>query len=168
MMNTFKKLYRDFFGLREAVVPGQVTTDDAKQAEEFAKKGMNVKLTKPGQIVPTTTGMKTEEANLELDEAQLINKITDYRGGVEYVLRDPSTAKQVSAEIRQWSEKKGFVVLKQKISNNGKVGYFYFKLGQDPASESQKIQGYVAQMPEIKHFRFNVREQRQKPKRTEI
>ena len=168
MMNTFKKLYRDFFGLREAVVPGQVTTDDAKQAEEFAKKGMNVKLTKPGQIAPTTTGMKTEEANLELDEAQLINKITDYRGGVEYVLRDPSTAKQVSAEIRQWSEKKGFVVLKQKISNNGKVGYFYFKLGQDPASESQKIQGYVAQMPEIKHFRFNVREQRQKPKRTEI
>jgi len=168
MMNTFKKLYRDFFGLREAVVPGQVTTDDAKQAEDFARKGMNVKLTKPGQIAPTTTGMKTEEANLELDEAQLINKITDYRGGVEYVLRDPSTAKQVSSEIRQWSEKKGFVVLKQKISNNGKVGYFYFKLGQDPASESQKIQGYVAQMPEIKHFRFNVREQRQKPKRTEI
>jgi len=167
-MNTFKKLYRDFFGLREAVVPGQVTTDDAKQAEDFARKGMNVKLTKPGQIAPTTTGMKTEEANLELDEAQLINKITDYRGGVEYVLRDPSTAKQVSSEIRQWSEKKGFVVLKQKISNNGKVGYFYFKLGQDPASESQKIQGYVAQMPEIKHFRFNVREQRQKPKRTEI
>ena len=160
MMNTFKKLYRDFFGLREAVVPGQVTTDDAKQAEEFAKKGMNVKLTKPGQIAPTTTGMKTEEANLELDEAQLINKITDYRGGVEYVLRDPSTAKQVSAEIRQWSEGKGFVVLKQKISGNGVVGYFYFKLGQDPASESQKIQGYIAQMPEIKHFRFNVRKKK--------
>ena len=158
-MNTFKKLYRDFFGLREAVVPGQVTTDDAKKAEEFAKKGMNVKLTKPG-IVPATTGIKTEEANSELDEARLINKITDYRGGVEYVLRDPSTAKQVSTEIRQWSEGKGFVVLKQKISGNGVVGYFYFKLGQDPASESQKIQGYIAQMPEIKHFRFNVRKKK--------
>ena len=164
MMNTFKKLYRDFFGLREAVV-GSIETDDAKQAEEFAKKGMNVKLTKPG-AKPTNPMIKTEEA--ELDEAQLINKITDYRGGVEYVVRDPSTAKQVSAEIRQWSEKKGFVVLKQKISGNGTVGYFYFKLGQDPASESQKIQGYIAQMPEIKHFRFNVRSQKQKPKRTEI
>ena len=165
MMNTFKKLYRDFFGLREAVV-GSIETDDAKQAEEFAKKGMNVKLTKPGSK-PTNPMIKTEEANAELDEAQLINKITDYRGGVEYVLRDPSTAKQVSAEIRQWSEKKGFVVLKQKISGNGMVGYFYFKLGQDPASESQKIQGYIAQMPEIKHFRFNVR-RRNKPVKQKI
>jgi len=172
MMNTFKKLYRDFFGLREAVVTGQITTADPKQAEEFAKKGMNVKITKPGVTTPVTTGIKTEEANTELDEAQLINKITDYRGGVEYVVRDPSTAKQVSAEIRQWSEKKGFVVLKQKISGNGMVGYFYFKLGQDPASESQKIQGYIAQMPEIKHFRFNVRGQKKvvnkDPRRTEI
>jgi len=169
-MNTFKKLYRDFFGLREAVV-GSIETDDAKKAEEFAKKGMNVRLTKPGVKPVSMTAIKTEEANTELDEAQLINKITDYRGGVEYVVRDPSTAKQVSAEIRQWSEKKGFVVIKQKISRNGSVGYFYFKLGQDPASESQKIQGYIAQMPEIKHFRFNVRGQKKsidKPRQTEI
>ena len=165
MMSTFKKLYRDFFGLREAV--GQVETDDAKQAEEFAKKGMNVKLTKPG-IKTVSPGLKTEDANAELDEAQLINKITDYRGGVEYVLRNPAEAKQVSIEIRQWAEKKGFVVIKQKISNNGKVGYFYFKLGQDPALESQKIQGYIAQKPEVKHFRFNVRRQKPQPPQTEI
>ena len=164
MMNTFKKLYRDFFGLREAVV-GSIETDDAKQAEEFAKKGMNVKLTKPG-TKPVNPMIKTEEA--ELDEAQLINKITDYRGGVEYVLRNPAEAKQVSIEIRQWAEKKGFVVVKQKISNNGKVGYFYFKLGQDPALESQKIQGYIAQKPEVKHFRFNVRNQKPQSPKTEI
>jgi hypothetical protein len=168
MMDTFKKLYRDFFGLREVATPGQITTDDAKKAEEFAKKGMNVKLTKPGAPAPITTGIKTEEANAELDEAQLINKITDYRGGVEYVLRNPAEAKQVSIEIRQWAEKKGFVVIKQKISNNGKVGYFYFKLGQDPALESQKIQGYIAQKPEVKHFRFNVRGQKPQPSKTEI
>lgn len=165
-MNTFKKLYRDFFGLREAVV-GSIETDDAKQAEEFVKKGMNVKLTKPG-AKPINPMIKTEEANAELDEAQLINKITDYRGGVEYVLRNPAEAKQVSAEIKQWAEKKGFVVIKQKISNNGRVGYFYFKLGQDPALESQKIQGYIAQKPEVKHFRFNVRNRKTQSPKTEI
>ena len=148
MMNTFKKLYRDFFGLREAKVTVNTKNPDAiKAAQDMADNN-------------PTTELHFEEANAELDEAQLINKITDYRGGVEYVVRDPSTAKQVSAEIRQWSEKKGFVVVKQKISGNGMVGYFYFKLGQDPASESQKIQGYIAQMPEIKHFRFNVRGQK--------
>ena len=165
-MNTFKKLYRDYFGLREAVV-GSIETSDAKQAEDFAKKGMNVKLTKPG-IKPVNPVLKTEDAHTELEEAQLINKITDYRGGVEYVLRNPAEAKQVSIEIRQWAEKKGFVVIKQKVSNNGKVGYFYFKLGQDPALESQKIQGYIAQKPEVKHFRFNVRGQKPQPPQTEI
>ena len=154
-MNTFKKLYRDFFGLSEAKVTVDTKNPAAiKAAQEMAKNDPE-------------TELHFEEANAELDEAQLINKITDYRGGVEYVLRDPSTAKQVSAEIRQWSEKKGFVVLKQKISGNGMVGYFYFKLGQDPASESQKIQGYIAQMPEIKHFRFNVR-RRKKPAKQKI
>ena len=93
----------------------------------------------------------------ELDEAQLINHITDYQGGVEYVLQNPAEAKQVSEEIRSWAEKKGFVVLKRTISNNGKIGYFYFKLGQDTALESQRIQGYIAQKQEIKHFRFNVK-----------
>jgi hypothetical protein len=92
-----------------------------------------------------------------VDEAQLVNNITDYRGGVEYVLRDPAEAEAVANEIRQWTQKKGFTIVKQDISASGKVGYFYFRLGEDPALESQKIQGYIAQKPEIKHFRFNVR-----------
>jgi hypothetical protein len=100
----------------------------------------------------------------DMDEARLVNNITDYRGGVEYVLRNPEEAESVAAEIQQWAEKKGFTVVTKKISQSGKVGYFYFRLGQDPALESQKIQGYVAQKPEIKHFRFNVRgEQTPKP-----
>jgi 3-dehydroquinate dehydratase len=155
-MNTFKKLYRDFFGLREAKITVDTKNPNAiKAAQDIANDD-------------PTTELHFEEANAELDEAQLINKITDYRGGVEYVLRNPAEAKQVSIEIRQWAEKKGFVVIKQKISNNGKVGYFYFKLGQDPALESQKIQGYVAQKPEVKHFRFNVRGQKPQSPQTEI
>ena len=155
-MNTFKKLYRDFFGLREAKITVDTKNPNAiKAAQDMANDD-------------PTTELHFEEANAELDEAQLINKITDYRGGVEYVLRNPAEAKQVSIEIRQWAEKKGFVVIKQKISNNGKVGYFYFKLGQDPALESQKIQGYIAQKPEVKHFRFNVRGQKPQSPQTEI
>jgi hypothetical protein len=95
----------------------------------------------------------------EIDEAQLVNNLTDYRGGIEYVLRDPATAQSVAQEIQEWAERKGFTVIKKTLSPSGKIGYFYFRLGQDPALESQKLQGYLAQKPELKHFRFNVRQQ---------
>ena len=62
------------------------------------------------------------------------------------------------------TELSGFTVIKQQVSKSGRVGYFYFRLGQDPAAESQKIQGYFAQRPELKHFRFNVRNQKPKVK----
>ena len=45
------------------------------------------------------------------------------------------------------------------LSKTGRVGYIYFRLGQDPALESQKLQGYLAQKPELKHFRFKVRQE---------
>jgi hypothetical protein len=142
----FKKLYKDFFGLQEQAKPSiKFTDDDVKRAKEMetAIKGM-------------TSALKMEA---EIDEARLVNNITDYRGGVEYVLRDPSTAENVALEIEEWTAKKGFTIVSKKISKTGRIGYFYFRLGQDPALESQKIQGYLAQKPEIKHFRFNVRQQ---------
>jgi len=144
-MNRFKKLYRDFFGLNESV-PGKIETTDPKQAEEMAKKGIAVKLVKPG--------MKTES---ELDEAELLNHMDDYRGGIEYVIVDPAQAQTTADDIRQWAEKKGFKVIKQTVSASGKVGYFYFRLGENPYKESKKIQGYISQLPVVKHFRFNVR-----------
>ena len=145
-MNVFKKLYKDFFGIKEQTVPNiKFTDDDVNRAKEMetAIKGI-------------TSALKMES---EIDEARLVNNITDYRGGVEYVLRDPSAAANVAQEIEDWTTKKGFTVVSKKISKSGRVGYFYFRLGQDPALESQKIQGYLAQKPEIKHFRFNVRQQ---------
>ena len=153
-MNKLKQIYKDFFGLREAKISVDSKNPDAIEAAIQTAKS------------DPTAELKFEEKDL-VDEAQLLNKITDYKGGVEYVVRNPAEAKQVSAEIRDWAEKKGFVVLKQKISGNGKVGYFYFKLGQDAALESQRIQGYIAQKPEIKHFRFNVRGQKKLKKRPE-
>ncbi len=160
MMNTFRKLYKDFFGLKEqststSKLPKILPADEIEKSMQAVKKY--------GDAMKDAGLIENED----LDEAQLINHITDYNGGVEYVLRNPAEAKQVSAEIRDWAEKKGFVVLKQKVSANGKVGYFYFKLGQDPALESQRIQGYVAQKPEVKHFRFNVRGQRKPEQRPE-
>ena len=50
-----------------------------------------------------------------------------------------------------------FEKVKKQIAKTGKVVYLYFRLGEDPGTESQKIQGYLAQMPELKHFRFKVR-----------
>jgi len=155
-MNKLKKLYREFFGLNEDT--GKIETEDVNQAEEMAKKGINVKLVKPD--------MSTED--VDLDEAQLINNLTDYRGGIEYVLVDPATAEQTANEIQEWAERKGFTVIKKIISPSGKIGYFYFRLGQDPALESQKIQGYLAQKPELKHFRFNVKQQSKKTSQVKI
>jgi hypothetical protein len=153
-MNKFKKLYREFFGLTEAAVKqnpndieiaASVAKDPTalKAAQDAAKKaGGNIRIT-------------ANEA--EIDEAKLVNHITDYRGGVEFILRDPNDAGRVANEIRDWTERKGFVIINKKISKSGKVGYFYFRLGEDPGSESQKIQGYISQMPEIAKFRFKVR-----------
>ncbi len=158
-MNKLKKLYRDFFGLTEQTttkpvdptkvvhVKADVLNKNPKILDTLAKAG------KQPEIV-------TED---DLEEAQLVNNITDYRGGVEYVLRDPAEAQSVASEIQEWAERKGFTVVKRTISKSGKVGYFYFRLGEDPARESQRIQGYIAQKPEIKHFRFNVRAQQQAP-----
>ena len=138
-MNKLKKLYKEFFGLTEQVAKGSISVKDPSKAEELAKKGLDVKL---------------------VDEAQLINRMTDYRGGVEYVIYDAAQAQVVANDIQQWSEKKGFTIISKKISKSGTVGYFYFRLGEDPARESQKIQGYISQLPSVKHFRFNVRSQR--------
>jgi len=95
----------------------------------------------------------------ELDEAELLNHISDYKGGVEYIVMDPTIAQQVQEEIEQFARKKGIKIIKKDISRSGKIGYFLFRLGEFPAKESQKIQGYISQMPQIKHFRFNVRGQ---------
>jgi hypothetical protein len=145
MMNTLKKLYRDFFGLNE--VKYTVKKGDAAGLAQAQKAASN----------DPTAEIKFEEIEPELDEAKLDNSITDYQGGVEYVIHDPAVAQATSDSIRQWAEKKGFTVVKQQVSKSGRVGYFYFRLGQEPARESQKIQGYFAQRPELKHFRFNVR-----------
>ena len=143
-MKAIKKLYKEFFGIKEQ---GEF---DTKKLTKYNKE-----LEKTAQIMKSMT-------EADLDEAQLINNITDYRGGVEFVLRDPSTAQAVVDEIQQWTAKNGITLVNKKISPSGKVVYMYFRLGQDPSSEAQKVQGYLSQMLELKHFRFNVRQPKKK------
>lgn len=95
-----------------------------------------------------------DEQQMEIEEAQLLNSITDYEGGVQYVMRDPKYAKQVAKEIAKFAKSKKIYPVEYKKSKSGKVGYFYFRIGDDPAKESQQLQGYFSQKPEIKHFRF--------------
>lgn len=147
-MSTFKKLYKQFFGL----------TEDQSANLSVAPE----KLNDPNVQTQIKKGVKVRVEG-DLDEAQLLNNLTDYRGGVEFVLRDPATAQAVVDEIQQWTAKKGITLVTKKISKSGKVVYMYFRLGEDPALESQKIQGYLAQKPELKHFRFNVRQNKPKP-----
>ena len=163
-MNKLKKLYRDFFGLAEQATG---KTDPTKDVVLSAKDAADPNKVKAAQnILKTTKGRIHIEEESEIDEAQLINNIIDYRGGVEYVLRNPAEAESVANEIREWATRKGFTIVKQ--SATGKVGYFYFRLGQDPGRESQRIQGYIAQKPEIKHFRFKVRGEKPAPRQAVV
>lgn len=157
-MNAFSKLYKEFFGINEAIPAA--TTADVENTNALAAS-MEKVVTQAKEL---KTALTTNE---ELDEAQLVNHIYDYRGGVEYVLRDPSQAEEVAKQIQQWTEKKGFTIVKHTLSPTGKVGYFYFRLGQDPEREAQRIQGYFSSKLEIKFFRFNVKEQ-QPQSNTEI
>ncbi len=102
----------------------------------------------------------TNEA--ELDEAELVNHMYDYKGGVEYILRDPSQAQEVAESITRWTERKGFTIISQHVSRSGKVGYFHFRLGPDPERDAQRIQGYFSSKIEIAKYRFRVREARQR------
>ena len=151
-MNTIKKLYKEFFGLTEETntIP-KIGDADIEQLKKYNDALKQIKQT------------MSEEENI--DEAQLVNHIHDYRGGVEYVLRDASQAKEVAAQIQDWTTKKGFTVVKHTISKSGKIGYFYFRLGEDPEREAQRIQGYFSSKIEIKFFRFKVKE-KQTPQRT--
>ena len=156
-MNTFKKLYKQFFGLNEqSGKDGSMFHVDDKDVENMKKM--------PPAAQQVKSALTSENEEL-VDEARLINHITDYRGGVEFIMRDPSDAVRTTNEIIQWAEKKGFTVVKKQISKTGKVVYIYFRLGEDPGSEAQKIQGYLSQMPELKHFRFNVKDQQTTPAR---
>ena len=151
-MNTIKKLYKEFFGLTEETntIP-KIGDADIEQLKKYNDALEQIKQT------------MSEEENI--DEAQLVNHIHDYRGGVEYVLRDASQAKEVAAQIQDWTTKKGFTVVKHTISKSGKISYFYFRLGEDPEREAQRIQGYFSSKIEIKFFRFKVKEE-QTPQRT--
>jgi hypothetical protein len=144
------KLKRLFKQIAEQTTPSKGFPDLTVSDDEAEKTIANINKIK--------TALKTENEGL-VDEARLVNHVHEYRGGVEYVLRDPSTAKSVVAEITRWIEKKGFTIVKREITKQGRVGYFYFRMGEDPGTEAQRIQGYFSQMPEIKKFRFKVRDE---------
>jgi hypothetical protein len=143
-MSKKRNIYKEFFGIQE-----QMNNND----QSAYQKTLIQKLMKdPKQVVNVTDDM---------NEAELINNITDYRGGVQYMLRDAAMAENVANEIKQFATKKKIYIVKHTKSRSGKGGYFYFRLGEDPAKESQQLQGYLSQKPEIKYFRFKVMPEQQ-------
>jgi hypothetical protein len=134
-MSKFKNMYKEFFGLKEQQNIPKISDEDVKNAKDFA-----------AALEPLT--------ETELEEAQLVNNLSDYNGHVIYQLRDPQEANPVAKEIQRWTTKKGFTIISHEKSKSGHTGYFYFRLGEDPGTESQKIQGYFAQLPELLKFVF--------------
>ena len=96
------------------------------------------------------------------NEADLINKISDFKGGFLYKLIDPATAGNVKADIQAFLNKKGMHVIKTKFDDTAGKGFFYIRLGEDPAKESQRIQGFISQLPEVEKFKFTLKPIQQK------
>jgi len=138
-----KSKFKEYFGINEAKinVPAGKLDDPGVQ-----------------KLIDNSNSDNTEinVTEQDLEEAKLINNMTDYRGGVQYMLYDPAMANNVANEIRNFATKKKIYVITYKKSKNGKFGYFHFRIGDDPAKESQQIQGYISSKPEIKHFRFKL------------
>ena len=136
-MSKKRNTYKEFFGIKEAI---NISKDDLDNLD------------------PNILNNKDIEINVtdDMNEAELINNITDYQGGVQYMLRDPAMADNVAEEIKQFALKKKIYPVKHQKSKSRKAGYFYFRLGDDPAKESQQLQGYFSQKPEIRYFRFKV------------
>lgn len=156
-MNKLTKLYRDFFGLTEQT---------ASTPKIDPKKVIHVKtdvIKKDPKILDTlvAAGKQPEiVTEKELEEAELVNKITDYQGGVQMLFADPATAKQTMMDIIEWSKKKGFELITKdlyKTSSGAVAGYLYFRIGTDPYKDSQRIQGYISQSPGISKFKFKVK-----------
>jgi hypothetical protein len=149
-MNKLKKLYRDFFGLTE-----QTSINNKKGSVHLPK-------TTPAPDIKKMTdqGLDVKLENTELEEAELVNKITDYQGGVQMLFADPATAKQTMMDIIDWSKKKGFELITKdlyKTSSGAVAGYLYFRIGPDPYKDPQRIQGYISQSPGIAKFKFKVK-----------
>jgi hypothetical protein len=146
-MSKKRNTYKEFFGIREEI------TVSKKDDPNWIDTVTDLKDKNPDEEIKIT--------ETDLEEAQLINNITDYQGGVQYMLRDAAMANNVAEEIKQFAIKKKIYPVKHTKSKSGKAGYFYFRLGDDPAKESQQLQGYLSQKPEIKYFRFKVIQQQQ-------
>ena len=93
----------------------------------------------------------------KLNEADLINKLVDYKGGFLYKLIDPATAGNVKADIQAFLNKKGMHVITTKFNDADGKGFFYIRLGEDPAKESQRVQGFISQLPEVEKFKFTIK-----------
>ena len=145
-MSKKRNTYKEFFGINEAPVKySKQDVDNLEAASDALSK-----------IKQDTDSINQSMSGNELEEAELINNITDYQGGVQYMLRDPAMADNVAEEIKQFAIKKKIYPVKHRKSKSRRAGYFYFRLGDDPAKESQQLQGYFSQKPEIRFFRFKV------------
>ncbi len=104
-----KITYKDFFGLKEQAMSKADPTKDVVLSAADAKDPKKVQAAQ--NILKTTKGRIHIEEEM-VDEAQLLNRITDYKGGVEYVLIDPATAINVADEIKQFAAKKNIDIIK--------------------------------------------------------
>ena len=103
-----------------------------------------------------STPVKTDKDGVSIEEARLTNKITDYKGGVLYQLSDPSTYENVRSDIERFANEKGLRVIQNKFDSTKGTGYMRFTQSEDIGKDSQRIQGFISQLPEVLKFKFKV------------
>ena len=157
-MSKITKLYKDFFGLSEATQnPKDIEISaDALKKDQTLYPLLQKQAEKQGGNVRIVAKEETE-----LEEAQLINRIQDYQGGVQMIFADPATAKATLIDILTWAKGKGLEVITKKIyttKSGAKAGYIHFRVGDAIYKDSQRVQGYVSQSPGVEKFRFKLKQ----------
>lgn len=90
-------------------------------------------------------------------EQELVNNMSDYRGRVLIQLTNRKHARAVVAKLKKYAKRKKIEILKVSVASKSPARLqFMFRMGMDPGSEAQAIQGKLSSMSyEIEKFKFN-------------
>ena len=92
-----------------------------------------------------------------IKEQELVNNMSDYRGRVLVQLTNKKHARAVVAKLKKYAKRKKIELLNVSVASKEPPRLqFNFRMGLDPGSEAQSIQGKLSSMSyEIDKFKFN-------------
>ena len=92
-----------------------------------------------------------------MKEQELVNNMSDYEGRVLVQLTNKKHAPAVVVKLKKYAKRKKIEMLKVSVASKSPARLqFVFRMGIDPGSEAQAIQGKLSSMSyEVEKYMFN-------------